>query len=333
MRALVTGGCGFIGSNLVHKLFKLGWTVDVVDDLSNGYIDHLDSLTVRTVTGPLSKFYNRSNDPKNPDVLVITDDFCSVEMAHRIISGNYDVIFHLAANPRVEFTVQNPVLTTEENLFKTIKLMGHSIKNVKRFVMASTSAIYGDPMGNLPTSESNTPNPSSPYAVQKLSCEQFGKIFSSLYDLDTVFLRMFNVYGPRQFGDSPYSTAVSAWCDKIKNNEPLRSDGDGEQTRDMVYVDDVVNAFIAAATRNEDFKGSCLNVGTGFRLSNNEILSILKSKYPHIEVNHAPTRPGDVRDTQADMSTVERELGWIPEHDFSHGLEKTLKWWGLCDEE
>jgi nucleoside-diphosphate-sugar epimerase len=140
---------------------------------------------------------------------------------------------------------------------------------------------------------------------------------------------MFNVYGPRQFGDSPYSTAVSAWCDKIKSKSPLRSDGDGNQTRDMIYVDDVVDAFISAATRTQNHNGQFLNVGTGDRLSNNEILSVLKSRFSNIKIEQAPARAGDVRDTQADISTVSKELNWSPKYTFEKGLEKTLKWWGL----
>lgn len=329
MKALVTGGCGFIGSNLVHRLVEEGWEVEVVDDLSNGHLEHLEPLRVRCLNSAISKFYLKEEDSRKPEVIVHTTDFCDVSIAAKILNQNYDVIFHLAANPRVGYCVENPVATTETNFSQTVELMGYAVNNAKRFIMASTSAIYGDPMGQLPTPETANPNPASPYGLQKLCCEQFGKMFSALYDLDTVFLRLFNAYGPRQFGDSPYSTAVSAWCDKIKNELPLRSDGDGEQTRDMVYVDDIVDAFMLAAERDQDFKGKILNVGTGSRLSNNSILSTLKEKFENIEITHAPVRVGDVRDTQADISTVAEELNWKPAHDFQAGLEKTLEWWDL----
>jgi len=329
MKALVTGGCGFIGSNLVHRLVRDGWEVEVVDDLSNGHLDHLDPLRVRCLNSAISKFYSKEEDSREPEVIVYTTDFCDVSIAAKILNKNYDFIFHLAANPRVGYCVENPVTTTETNFTKMVELMGYAVNNTRRFVMASTSAIYGDPQGQLPTPETASPNPSSPYGLQKLCCEQFGEMFSDLYALDTVFLRLFNAYGPRQFGDSPYSTAVSAWCDKIKNNLPLRSDGDGEQTRDMVYVDDIVDAFMLAAERDKDFGGKILNVGTGSRLSNNSILSILKEKFENIEITHAPVRIGDVRDTQADISIVAEELNWKPKHSFRTGLEKTLNWWDL----
>jgi UDP-glucose 4-epimerase len=330
MKALVTGGCGFIGSNLVHGLVSEGWGVDVVDDMTNGDLDNLKPLRTRTITGQLGHFYKRGKDPIDPEVLVIMDDFCSVEVARRIINGDYDIIFHLAANPRVEYTVQNPVASTEHNLFKTVQLMAHSVGNVKRFVMASTSAVYGDPGDSLPTTESAQIMPESPYGVQKASCEQFGQTFSKLYDLDTVFLRLFNVYGPRQWGDSPYSTAISAWCDKIKNRGLLRRDGDGEQTRDLVFVKDVVSAFISAGNRKKDFKGLPINVGTGQRYSNNYILRLLEQQFT-LRIQDAPARPGDVRNTQADISLITQELGWEPKFSLETGLDITLDWWGLKD--
>ena len=329
MRALVTGGCGFIGSNLVHKLVKKGWKVDVVDDMSNGELSKLQPLRCRVLAGPLAHLYERRLDPTDPQVVVINDDFCTLEIARRIINKDYDVIFHLAANPRVEYTVQNPVKSTEENLFKSIKLMAHSIGNVKRFVVASSAAVYGNPEENLPTDEGAPTIPLSPYGVQKLSLEQFGRVFSTLYDLDTVFLRLFNVFGPNQRGDSPYATAIAAWCEKIKETKPLRSDGDGKQTRDMIYVDDAVEAFISAAQSNIKFGGLALNIGTGIRISNNEILAILRERFPHITIHSAPPRPGDARHTQANIERAETALGWKPLWSFGEGLEETLEWWNF----
>jgi len=329
MKALVTGGCGFIGSNLVHKLVREGWEIDVVDDMSSGDLDNLAPLRCRVLAGPLAHLYERHLDPTNPQVVVINDDFCTLEIARRIINKDYEIIFHLAANPRVEYTVQNPVKSTEENLFKSVKLMVHCVGNVKRFVMASSAAVYGNPEKNLPTSEWDSANPLSPYGVQKLAAEQFGRVFSTLYELDTVFLRLFNVFGPNQRGNSPYATAVAAWCEKIKEDKPLRSDGDGMQTRDMIYVDDVTEAFLCAAQSKSKFYGSILNIGTGIRISNNEILAILREKFSHIIIHSAPPRPGDARHTQANIERAKTDLGWKPLWSFGEGLEETLEWWNF----
>ncbi len=151
----------------------------------------------------------------------------------------------------------------------------------------------------------------------------------TLYGTDSVCLRYFNVYGPMQLGDSPYSTAISAWCNRVKNGEPLRSDGDGEQTRDMVFVGDVVRANILAATREEGFSGDVINIGTGKSVSNNQILQLFKSKFNDIQINHAPARPGDVRDTQALNSKAKNLLSWAPEVSLEEGLKRTWAWWGL----
>ena len=169
----------------------------------------------------------------------------------------------------------------------------------------------------------------SPYALQKLVVENFCQLFFKLYGLESVCLRYFNVFGPGQPGDSPYSTAVSAWLDKIATGQPLRSDGDGEQTRDIVYIDDVVEANIRAAESSRVMEGNTYNVGTGATYSNNEILGLLKNKFGNLEINHAPERPGDVKHTKADISKIYEDLGWKPGWDFVSGLNETIKWWEL----
>ena len=152
----------------------------------------------------------------------------------------------------------------------------------------------------------------------------------SLYDLDIVCLRYFNVFGPGQFGDSPYSTAVSAWCHAIKNGLECRSDGDGEQSRDMCYIDNVVHANIRAANYFESFKGECYNVACGDRVTNNEILQYLKNKFGEkVKVRHAPERPGDVKHTQADIEKIRRQIGYTVQKRFWEGLDETINWWGL----
>ena len=330
MKALVTGGCGFIGSNLVKKLFEDGWKVDVVDNMSNGYIDFLGDLKIRCI--PSAAFLKHYNDQfknsDNSDIMVIQDDFASPAMLNHVHDGNYDIIFHCAANPRVEYSVQKPVETTDENVFKTVKLFTAAKGKVKRIVFSSSCSVYGDSW-NLPTVEDYGRNPNSPYALQKQWVEQLSRLYCKLYDIDIVCLRYFNVYGPNQYGDSPYSTAISAWCNRVKESRSLRSDGDGEQTRDMVFVGDVVRANILAANRKENFRGICINIGTGKSISNNDILKIFIEKFSDIEIRHAPERPGDVKHTLSCIKKARKELGFTAEVKIKDGLQKTFEWWEI----
>jgi nucleoside-diphosphate-sugar epimerase len=328
MRALVTGGCGFIGSNIVKSLHSEGWEIDIVDDMSNGHYEFLDGLEIKVVPCQLGHIFDDQTKIDKNKILVLEGDFVSDEIVRRVVEKKYDVIFHCAANPRVEYSVQNPLETTNENLMKTVRLFTHSIGNVKRIVFSSSCSVYGDPK-DLPTSENQEIDPNSPYALQKLSCEHFAKVYCKLYDLDIVCLRYFNVYGPNQYGGSPYSTAIVSWCDKVKNDQPLRSDGDGTQTRDMVFVEDVARANLLAASREKDFLGECINIGTGESLSNNEILEIFNSKFPDLKIVNAPPRPGDVKHTLCCTQKAEKELGFKAHHDLKQGIEKVFEWWGF----
>lgn len=326
MRALVTGGCGFVGSNLTRKLVSLGWKVEVVDDLSNGDISNLSGIDMRVVTSELLPNYDSSRDIKK--TLVITGDFASPHVLSRITEKKYDLVFHLAAWPRVEYSVKNPVKTTEQNVTKTILLMTSCVDNIQRFIFSSSSAIYGNPVDNFPSVESGEVSPSSPYALQKKVVEDYCSLYYKLYSFDSVCLRYFNVYGPGQLGDSPYSTAISAWMDKISKSLPLRSDGDGEQTRDMVYIDDVVESNILAALSKNKFSGDIFNVGTGESYSNNQILEILREKFS-FEIKHSPARDGDVRDTKSDTKKSNEVLGFKSKVSLIEGIKNTIEWWNL----
>ena len=147
--------------------------------------------------------------------------------------------------------------------------------------------------------------------------------------MDAVCLRYFNVFGPHAYGDSPYATAVAAWCDAVRHGKPLRSDGDGEQSRDLCYVDNVVDANVLAANNKNPFRGEAFNIGCGDRTTNNEILAYFKRRFPHVDVIHAPERPGDVKHTQADITDAVEKLGYEPKVKFWEGLEMTLDWWKL----
>lgn len=306
--ALVTGGAGFIGSNLSKRLVSEGWKVSIVDDLSNGHSEFLSDIKIDNI------HYM---------------DFADQEILENIENSYYDVIFHEAAIPRVSFSCEEPAFTTNVNIARTVELMESATRaeTMPRFVFASSSSVYGG-ADKMPTPESEEKKPISPYALQKSVIEEYCKLFYNLYKLESVCLRYFNVFGPNQYGDSPYSTAVSAWCDAVKNGTSLRSDGDGEQTRDLCYVDNVVDANIIVATANKIFTGDCFNVACGERTSNNQILEYFKKKFPNIEIKKAPERAGDVKHTQADISAL-KELGYRPKVKFWEGLEKTLDWWKI----
>ena len=330
-RALVTGGCGFIGSNLTKELVEQGWQVDVVDDMSNGHLELLESLdTINIINGTFFTAYRMQKINRRQDqVLVIQDDFSNDHVLAAVDQGIYDVIFHQAAIPRVSYSVEQPFHSSDVNISKTVRLFEASRGKVRRIVWASSSSVYGG-ADILPTSESSPKNPKSPYAWQKSAIEDFAKICWNLYGLDIVCLRYFNVFGPGQYGDSPYSTAVSAWCHAIKNGLECRSDGDGEQSRDMCYIDNVVHANIRAANYFESFEGECYNVACGDRVTNNEILAYLKSKFGEkVIVRNAPERPGDVKHTQADVTKIHTDIGYTVQKRFWEGLEETIKWWRL----
>ena len=309
-RALVTGGCGFIGSNLSVALLKDGYKVTIVDDMSSPRKD-------------IGQFMK-----DNPEIEIIPACFSSDQVCEKIKNKEFDYVFHNAAVPRVSYSVEYPYKTTDINVSRTVKLMEACKENIKRFVFASSSSVYGG-ADLLPTPSSYTKDPKSPYAWQKSAIEDILKVFCNLYDFDAVCLRYFNVFGPGQFGDSPYSTAVSAWCHAINEKESLRSDGSGEQTRDMCYVDNVVQANLKAAASNKKFSAECYNVACQDRVSNNEILNFLRERFPDIKIRNAPTRAGDVMHTLADISATRQDLEYEPETTFWPGLEKTLSWWKL----
>ena len=332
--ALVTGGCGFIGSSLTKELVKKGWVVDVVDDMSNGHLELLEGTSMRVIPGDLlHQFYDKDIKRDNKTVHVIQCSFDHENILINIKASKYDYVFHQAAIPRVLFSVENPSITTDTNISSTVKLLESCIGSVKRVIFASSSSVYGGSR-ILPTQETYEKNPKSPYAWQKSAIEDVAKLFNSLYDLDIVCLRYFNVFGPGQYGDSPYSTAVSAWCNALKNDMLLRSDGDGTQSRDLCYIDNVVHAniLVAEANAGDGFKGDCYNIACGDRTTNNEILEHITNRFSDVRVSNAPWREGDVMHTQANIDKAKEDFGYEPLIRFWDGLEKTFMWWGLLDD-
>jgi UDP-glucose 4-epimerase len=330
-RALVTGGCGFIGSHLVRELIDHDYVIDVVDDMSSGNLDALEGISFRACPADLLPDFelkHPEHERSTGSVLVIEGDFSHREVLGRAKSRRYDVIFHLAAIPRVGFSVDFPFESNDLNVTRSLALLDAIRGGDTKFIFSSSSAIYGE-IDQLPTTEFSPSNPQSPYGLQKRMIEDYLTLFGRLYQQKSVCLRYFNVYGPGQNENSPYSMATSAWCKAIKDGKPLRSDGDGYQTRDLVFVKDVARANRLAAESQHDFRGHALNVGSGQSISNNEIIDLFRLKFPNLEVNHAPARPGDVRDTLADVSITKQVLGWEPEVQFEEGLKITFDWWGL----
>ena len=332
-RVLVTGGAGFIGSHVVRELVDHDYIVDVVDDMRNGSLDALSDKNIKfraVPVGMLREFENlhKFEDRAPGSVLVIEGDFASQEIIQLASEPRWETIFHLAAEPRVALSVENPYLTNETNVNSTLMLIqAIRNKNVK-FIFSSSSAVYGN-CETLPVTLDTEPLPESPYGLQKLMIEQYLDLFGRLFGQESISLRYFNVYGPGQDGSSPYSTAVSAWCTALKNNKSLRSDGDGTQTRDLVFVKDVARANRLAAESRYKFQGDILNIGTERAYSNNEIIEMLKVYFPDLKVTSAPRRAGDVPDTLAHIGDTILTLNWEPEVHFEDGLEQTLKWWGL----
>lgn len=306
MRALVTGAAGFIGSNLVNRLLDGGWEVTGVDDLSNGHAEFLPADFARD--------------------MLLREDFASNVIIQLIKDKRFDVVFHLAAVPRVSYSVEHPLETNDVNVSRTLRLINACRDNVKRVVFASSSSVYGGAT-KMPTPESMPKDPKSPYALQKSIIEEYLKLYSELYGLESACLRFFNVFGPNQLGDSPYATAVSAWLTAIKKGVPMRSDGDGLQSRDMCYVDNVTQACVLAGEAKQSLLADRYNVACGERTTNLEILDALMKRYPGATYVTAPERAGDVKHTHAAVLKAYAHLGYVPEVRFWEGFNKTCDWY------
>jgi nucleoside-diphosphate-sugar epimerase len=305
MRVLITGCAGFIGSNLFRRCLDEGLDVQGVDDLSNGHVEFL---------------------PKNSGTSLIQGCFASNSVLRQIIRQKWDVVIHLAALPRVGFSVEQPLISNDVNVTRTLMLLDACRGNVDRVVFASSSSVYGG-AEQLPTPETAPRNPRSPYALQKAVIEDYLRLWNDLYDMDSACLRFFNVYGPNQLGGSPYSIAISAWLTAIKRGLPMRSDGDGTQTRDLCYVDNVTDACVRAAKHSGRLNADTFNIACGDRTSNNEVMDVLRHRYPGATKVDAPWRPGDVMHTHADIEKASKILGYRPLVKIHEGLERTIKWY------
>jgi nucleoside-diphosphate-sugar epimerase len=302
-KILITGAAGFIGSNFCNFLYDNHIDYDGVDDLSNGN------------TGFLT-------DVKNLHIF----DFSHEVILEKIRNKQYDYVVHFAANPRVGYSVEFPLESNDINVTKTLKLLEASKNNIKRFIFASSSSVYGN-TDKLPSCENDSLNPNSPYGLQKLIIEQYLKLYYKLYDLDSVALRFFNVYGDNQLGGSPYATAVASWLTAIKSGKDMRSDGDGTQTRDMCHVLNVIDCVHRSINHDNKLEAEPINVATGYSISNNEILRYLLKRYPKSKKYDSPWRKGDVMHTLASIEKAKNILGYEPIIKFETGLEKTANWY------
>ncbi len=304
--ALVTGGAGFIGSHLAEGLLARGFRVRVLDDLSSGRLENLAPVRER--------------------IELIEGDVSRRADVDAAMAG-VDVVFHEAAIPSVQRSVEDPAESHRVNLEGTLLALESARKaGVRRFVFAGSSSAYGDSEA-LPKHEEMRADPLSPYAAQKLASESYCRVFAGCYGLHTVVLRYFNVYGPRQDPSSPYSGVISLFIRALLAKEPPMIYGDGEQTRDFVFVHDVVEANLRAAT--VDVKpGAVFNVAGGARVSINELFRTIRAAIGgagrSIEPRHAPARAGDVRHSLADLSSARSELGFEPSVSLVEGVRRTV---------
>ena len=305
MRALVTGGAGFIGHHLVRELLGEGWTVAVIDDLSTGDAARLA--------------------PFAEQVDFVRGDVRDATAVDEAMSG-VDVVFHEAALPSVARSVRDPRLTNEINTTGTIEVMLAAARaGVRRVVYAASSSIYGI-TPELPRRETQRPDPRSPYAASKLAAEYYLHSLGALHGIETVALRYFNVFGPGQDPESEYAAVVPRFIVACLNGEPPTIHGDGHQTRDFTYIDNVVGANLAAATRS-GVSGLTCNIGCGGRFSLLELLERIQEVLGlDLAPRFEPARAGDVRHSQADISLAMEQLGYDPAVDFEEGVRRTVEW-------
>ena len=305
---LITGGAGFIGSHIAEKLVDSDCEVRIIDNLSTGSLSNLKKIE--------SKIQFEKQDIRDIDKLI---EF----------SKNCDTIFHEAAVVSVPTTIKDPLGSTMINDIGTLNVFEAArVNNIKRVVFASSCAIYGD-RPQLPKKEDMKPFPQSPYSVQKITGEYYAKIYHELYNIETVCLRYFNVYGPKQDPSSPYSGVISIFLKKALNNEQPTIFGDGRQYRDFIYVQDVVNANILAAT-TDGIGGTVFNIGTGnFVRINTVWKKICQLLNLNIEPKYAPKRPGDIIESVSNIDHAQKYLSFKPKFFFDEGLYKTLDWFNI----
>jgi nucleoside-diphosphate-sugar epimerase len=312
---LVTGGAGFIGSHLVEELLRRGHRVRVVDNLSSGKRQNLEAAVASA----------HATVPGAPSPELIVGDLADLDVARRAVA-DAEYVLHQAAMPSVPRSVEDPVTSNRANIDATVNvLVAARDAGVRRLVYAGSSSAYGN-SASLPKREGDATGPLSPYALQKLVGEQYLQLFTRLYGLETVTIRYFNVFGPRQDPGSPYSGVISLFLRAVSENRSPVIHGDGEQTRDFTYVANVVDGVLRAAEAPQ-VTGEVINVATGLRISLNQLLAaIQRLAGTSLAPTYGPSRVGDVRDSLADISKAERLLGYHVLVPLEEGLGRTLAW-------
>jgi len=293
-KAIVTGGAGFIGSNLVDKLINMDVEVHVIDDLSTGFKRNLN---------PKATFWEQDISTLNPD-----KPWSELE--------DTDIIFHLAALARVQPSIEDPIPFDKVNIGGTLRMLklAHNL-GVARFVYSASSSAYGNTTV-FPTPETSSTNPLSPYGLQKFVGEQYCEMFSKVYGLDTVSLRYFNIYGERMSLEGAYKLAIPIFANQILEGKPLTINNDGEQRRDFTYVGDVVNANILAATHPEQLSGDVFNIGNGNNYSVNELADMLGGEKSYGNKVIEPFQ------TLADNTKAKMIFNWNPQGDLPSWIEQ-----------
>lgn len=293
MNILVTGGAGFIGSHLVDKLIQQNHQVIVIDNLSTGKKEYLN---------PKAKFHKL--------------DISDLNKIKPVFKG-IDYVFHLAAQPRIQPSIKDPVTSHRNNVIGTLNVLVAAKENkVNKVIYSASSSAYGDQQ-QLPLKENMRSHPKTPYSVFKWVGERYCKLFSELYNLPTVCLRYFNVYGPRQSNEGAYATVIGIFLKQANNNQPLTIVGDGEQTRDFSNIKDVVQANLLAMKADKTGNGEVINIGTGKNYSINQIAAMISNNTVNI-----PSRPGEIQDTLAEITKAKQLLGWEPTVSLEQGIEE-----------
>ncbi|MFA6273275.1 MAG: NAD-dependent epimerase/dehydratase family protein [Candidatus Paceibacterota bacterium] len=295
-KVVVTGGAGFIGSHITDALIKNGWEVHVIDNLSNGKKENL-----------------------NPKAVFHKADICDFKKIKPIFK-DAKYVFHEAALPRVQFSIEKPIESNDANVVGTLNvLLSAHLAGVKRLIYAASSSAYGD-QPKLPLIETMPANPKSPYGLQKYIGELYCRLFSQVYGLETVSLRYFNVYGPRNSSEGAYALVIAKFFKLLKGGKPLTITGDGSQTRDFTSVHDIARANLLAMTSKKVGKGEVINIGCGRNFSVNQVAKLIGGKAVHITARIEP------HDTLASNSLAKKLLGWTPKVKLEEGIEelKTL---------
>ncbi len=299
---LVTGGAGFIGSNIVSALLEKGYRVKILDNFSSGKRENLKG------------FEN--------DIELIEGDIRSYHIVQESVK-DVDIVLHQAALPSVPRSIKDPITSNEVNVNGTLNILEASVAaKVKKVIYASSSSVYGD-NPQLPKVESMMPNPLSPYAVSKLSGEKYCSVFSRIYGLETISLRYFNVFGPRQDPSSQYSAVIPRFIKAINNNEQPVIFGDGEQSRDFTYVKNVVEANILAALTGCE-SGIAMNCAAGGQITLNQLVKYINNILgKNIKPVYKDPRAGDIKHSFADIHLAKDKIGYSPSVNFEEGLKLT----------